>query len=94
VRILIADDDGIHSPGIAALERDEPSPVHVNLPPRPRGMRWTRQAVDRYDGRVVPDTHAVADGLVSLTPLRLDLTDHAALAAAPAEAGPATALAR
>lgn len=86
------------------LEHDEPSLVNVNFPLRPRGMSWTRQAVDRYDGRVVPDTdpagrplywftvvpldepeegtdlRAVRDGLVSLTPLRLDLTDHHALA--------------
>jgi 5'-nucleotidase len=48
------------------LERDEPSLVNVNFPLRPRGMSWTRQAVDRYDGTVVP--------------LRLDLTDHEALA--------------
>ena len=86
------------------LERDEPSLVNVNFPLRPRGMSWTRQAVDRYDGTVVPDEdpagrrlywftvvpldepeegtdlHAVANDLVSLTPLRLDLTDHEALA--------------
>jgi 5'-nucleotidase len=28
--------------------------VNVNLPPEPRGIRWTRQAIDRYDGDVVP----------------------------------------
>ncbi|CAN5263141.1 5'/3'-nucleotidase SurE [soil metagenome] len=28
--------------------------TNVNLPPRPRGMYWTRQAVEQYDGRVVP----------------------------------------
>lgn len=29
--------------------------LNVNLPPIPRGMSWTRQAVRHYDGRVVPD---------------------------------------
>jgi len=29
--------------------------LNVNLPPSPRGMAWTRQAVRHYDGRVVPD---------------------------------------
>lgn len=77
--------------------------INVNLPPRPRGISWTRQAVEQYDGRVVPgedpmgrrhywftvvpierpaegtDLHAVAHGLVSVTPLRLDLTNHAEL---------------
>jgi 5'-nucleotidase len=28
--------------------------LNVNLPPSPRGMTWTRQAVRHYDGRVVP----------------------------------------
>ena len=87
------------------LERDRPELVNVNLPREPRGLRWTTQAVDRYDGRVVEDAdpmgrdlywftvapieepgegtdlRAVDDGYVSLTPLRLDLTDHGALRA-------------
>jgi 5'-nucleotidase len=78
--------------------------VNVNFPPRPGGIRWTRQAVEQYDGRVVPatdpmgrqhfwftvfplernepgtDLWAIEHGFVSITPLRLDLTDHAALA--------------
>ena len=80
-----------------------PRLVNVNFPREPRGMRWTRQAVDQYDGKVVPaedprgrriywftvaplervaegtDLWAVENGYVSLTPLRLDLTDHDAL---------------
>src|SRR5215471_8089505 len=28
--------------------------INVNLPPRPRGIRWTRQAVQQYDGEVIP----------------------------------------
>src|SRR5829696_4602935 len=28
--------------------------VNVNFPTVPRGMRWTRQSVRHYDGRVVP----------------------------------------
>ena len=85
--------------------------VNVNLPPQPRGLRWTRQSVRFYDGRVVPgedpmgrphywftvrpieevepgtDRWAMGEGYVSITPLRLDLTDHDALATAEA-AGP------
>jgi 5'-nucleotidase len=30
--------------------------LNVNLPPQPRGMTWTRQAVRHYEGKVVPDT--------------------------------------
>lgn len=80
--------------------------VNVNLPEKPRGLRWTCQSVRHYDGKVVPgrdpmgrehqwitvvpiegteegtDRRAVADGFVSITPLRLDLTDHQALEAA------------
>ena len=29
--------------------------LNINLPPSPRGMTWTRQAVRHYDGHVVPD---------------------------------------
>jgi len=80
--------------------------VNVNFPPVPTGMRWTRQSVRHYDGRVVPakdpmgrslywftvtpieeteedtDRWAMEHGHVSITPLRLDLTDHAALESA------------
>lgn len=77
--------------------------VNVNFPPHPRGMRWTRQSVRHYDGRVakgkdplgrdyywftvVPvegteegtDRWAMDHRFISMTPLRLDLTDHAML---------------
>jgi len=29
--------------------------VNVNLPEKPKGIRWTRQSVRHYDGKVVPD---------------------------------------
>ena len=72
---------------------------NVNLPAEPKGMRWTRQSVRFYDGKIVPgidpmgrkhywfaitplepadpgtDRWAVENGLVSITPLRLDLTN-------------------
>jgi len=79
--------------------------VNVNLPPKiPHGVRWTRQSVRHYDGKVVPgkdpmgrslfwftvtpieeieegtDRWAVEQGYVSVTPLRLDLTDEKQLA--------------
>lgn len=82
--------------------------VNVNFPLAPRGMKWTRQSVRHYDGRVVPgrdpmgrphswitvvpqepadegtDRWAVESSYVSITPLRLDLTDEQALASASA----------
>ena len=72
---------------------------NVNLPPDPKGIRWTRQSVRLYDGTIVPgidpmgrkhywftvtplepaeegtDRWAVEHDYVSITPLRLDLTD-------------------
>lgn len=79
--------------------------VNVNFPDRaPHGIRWTRQSVRHYDGKVVPtqdpqgrplfwftvtpieeteddtDRWAVEHGYVSMTPLRLDLTDEQELA--------------
>jgi 5'-nucleotidase len=86
------------------LQEDCPKLVNVNFPREPQGMRWTSQAVDQYDGKVVPGTDpmgrdlywftvvplekhregtdlwAVERGLVSMTPLRLDLTDYDELA--------------
>jgi len=80
--------------------------VNVNLPDKPKGIRWTRQSVREYDGKVVPskdpmgraifwftviplepaeegtDRWAVEHNWVSITPLRLDLTDEKDLARA------------
>lgn len=77
--------------------------VNVNIPPDPKGIRWSCQSVRHYDGKVVPthdpqgrqlywftvtpiesveedsDRWAVENGYVSITPLRLDLTDYDAL---------------
>jgi 5'-nucleotidase len=36
------------------LQNERPLLVNVNFPREPKGMRWTTQAVDRYDGTVVP----------------------------------------
>ena len=36
------------------LDEGCPRLVNVNFPPEPRGIRWTSQSVDQYDGRVVP----------------------------------------
>ena len=36
------------------LEEKTMSLVNVNLPEKPRGIRWTRQSVRQYDGKVVP----------------------------------------
>jgi 5'-nucleotidase len=101
-------DEGVDLPAIEpwldrvlelVLDGSCPRLVNVNFPRSPRGLRWTAQAVDRYDGKVVPgedpqgrtlywftvvplerhaegtDLWAVEQGYVSLTPLRLDLTD-------------------
>src|SRR5258706_1765319 len=72
---------------------------NVNFPPEPKGLKWTRQSVRLYDGKIVPgidpmgrkhywftviplapadegtDRWAVENGFVSITHLRLDLTD-------------------
>lgn len=87
----------------ALLREAKPFLVNVNLPPRPKGLLWTRQSVRTYEGKIISgedpmgrkhfwftatpdhepeegtDRWAVKQGLVSLTPLRLDLTDEARL---------------
>jgi 5'/3'-nucleotidase len=87
------------------LQDGELSLVNVNFPDKaPKGLRWTRQSVRHYDGKVVPgenplgrklfwftvvpieeteegtDRWAVEHGYVSMTPLRLDLTNEKELA--------------
>jgi 5'-nucleotidase len=93
--------------------------INVNLPEKPKGIRWTRQSVRHYDGKVVPDKDpvgrpifwftvtplegaakgtdrwAIEHNWVSITPLRLDLTDEADLARALAVSdAPATKVAK
>ncbi len=87
------------------LPREDLRLVNVNMPARPRGIRWARQAVEQYDGEVVPardpydrpvywlavtqlqehspetDLWAFERGYVTITPILLDATDHAALGA-------------
>jgi len=86
------------------LQEKEMRLVNVNVPERPKGIRWTRQAIKQYDGKVVPgkdpmkraiywftvkplegeeegtDRWAFGKHFVSITPLRLDLTDEKDLA--------------
>jgi 5'-nucleotidase len=81
------------------LEEKTMSLVNENFPEKPKGIRWTRQSVRHYDGKVAPskdpmgrpifwftiiplqgaeegtDRWAVEHDWVSVTPLRLDLTD-------------------
>jgi 5'-nucleotidase len=85
------------------FENPELTLVNVNFPIDPKGIKWTRQSVRLYDGKVVPGTDpmgrkhywftviplepaeegtdrwAVENGYVSITPLRLDLTNEAEL---------------
>lgn len=89
------------------LPAQELTLVNVNFPEHTPGrLRWTRQSVRHYDGKVVPgedpmgrkhfwfavtpleeaeegtDRWAVEQGFISMTPLRLDLTNEAELASA------------
>jgi len=81
------------------LENNQLALFNVNFPAHPKGIRWTRQSVRLYDGRIVPgvdpmgrkhywftvtplepaeegtDRWAVENDYVSITPLRLDLTN-------------------
>ena len=87
----------------ALLADDTARLVNVNVPPSPKGMAWTSQAVRHYDGKVVPDEDpmgrplfwftvvpieetergtdlwAFSRGYISMTPLTLELTEHAQL---------------
>ena len=87
------------------IPRQQPRLLNVNLPLNAKGMKWTRQSVRHYDGKIIPDKDprgrehfwftvtplekaeqgtdrwAIENGWISITPLRLDLTDEAALSA-------------
>jgi len=81
------------------LQDNDSCLFNVNLPRKPKGIKWTRQSVRQYDGRIIPgmdplgrkhywftvapldaaeegtDRWAVENDYVSVTPLRLDLTN-------------------
>lgn len=81
------------------LEKPELSLYNINFPPQPVDIKWTRQSVRLYDGKIIPGTDpmgrkhywftvtplepaeegtdrwAVENNFVSITPLRLDLTN-------------------
>jgi 5'/3'-nucleotidase len=85
------------------LPREDLRFVNVNVPPKPRGIRWVRQAVEQYDGEIVPandpynrpifwlavtklkkhatetDLWAFEQGYITVTPLRVDMTDRSLL---------------
>ena len=81
------------------LQNKELALYNVNFPVQPTDIRWTRQSVRLYDGKIIPGTDpmgrkhywftvtplepaeegtdrwAIENGFVSITPLRLDLTN-------------------
>jgi 5'-nucleotidase len=86
------------------LEESSAPLLNVNVPVEPKGIRWVRQSVRQYDGKIVRDTDpsgrelfwftvipikgpepdtdrwAFERNFITVTPLRLDLTDEAELA--------------
>src|SRR4051794_20289414 len=46
--------------------------VNVNLPEKPKGIRWTRQAVGQYDGKVVRDKDPMGRAVFWFTIKSLD----------------------
>lgn len=49
--------------------------VNVNIPQAPRGLCWTRQSVNFYDGKVVPGTDPMGRQHYWFTVMRLDPAD-------------------
>ncbi|TXK51550.1 5'/3'-nucleotidase SurE [Pontibacter qinzhouensis] len=82
------------------LPQNDLTLLNVNIPVQAKGIKWTRQSLRHYDGKVVPGTDpmgrehfwftvipveetedgtdrwAMDHGYVSITPLRLDLTNY------------------
>jgi len=59
--------------------RHASEPVIRQVSPRGETIYWIGAAGDAREGGEGTDFHATADGKVSITPLQVDLTDHAAL---------------
>ncbi len=60
--------------------RHASEPVILQQSPRGETMYWIGPAGDARECGEGTDFHATAEGLVSITPLQVDLTDHAGLA--------------
>ena len=61
--------------------RHHSQPVVVQDSPRGDKIYWIGAAGDVKEGSEGTDFHAVAEGCISITPMQLDLTHHARLAA-------------
>ncbi len=59
--------------------RHKSEPVIKQLDPKKRPIYWIGPSGPGHDAGPGTDFHAVANGFVSVTPLKLDLTDHKAL---------------
>jgi 5'-nucleotidase len=59
--------------------RHASEPVIRQISPRGETVYWIGPAGDAREAGEGTDFHAVANGQVSITPLQVDLTDHAAL---------------
>ena len=46
--------------------------INVNLPEKPKGIRWTRQSVRHYDGKVVPDKDPMGRSIFWFTVIPLE----------------------
>ncbi|HEX4511194.1 MAG TPA: 5'/3'-nucleotidase SurE, partial [Burkholderiaceae bacterium] len=60
--------------------RHASEPVVAQCSPRGETIYWIGPAGDAREAGAGTDFHAVAEGCVSITPLQVDLTDHARLA--------------
>jgi 5'-nucleotidase len=61
--------------------RHHSQPVVVQDSPRGEKIYWIGAAGDVKEGSEGTDFHAIAEGCISITPMQLDLTHHARLAA-------------
>lgn len=69
--------------------RHASEPVIRQLSPRGETVYWIGPAGDAREAGEGTDFHAVSHGQVSITPLQIDLTDHAALSRWQRQLGPA-----
>ncbi len=73
------DADQLHAQITRLGRRHASEPVILQTSPRGDTMYWIGPAGDAREAGDGTDFHAVAHGLVSITPLQVDLTDHVAV---------------
>ncbi|AHM58371.1 stationary-phase survival protein SurE [Flammeovirgaceae bacterium 311] len=57
------------------LTQDDLSLININIPPNARGLRWARQSLRHYDGKVIPGTDPMGREHYWFTVVPIEVTE-------------------